>query len=69
MTVIPGLRTRFLAQGHRFLPRTVMARIAAKMLAPARRHATTGSKPGRRPAPPRLIADLVPAAARQVHDR
>jgi short-subunit dehydrogenase len=35
MTVIPGLSTRFLAQGHRFLPRTVMARIAAKMLAPS----------------------------------
>ena len=35
MTVIPGLRTRFLAQGHRFLPRTVMARMAAKMLAPS----------------------------------
>jgi short-subunit dehydrogenase len=34
MTVIPGLRTRFLAQGHRFLPRTVMARMAGKMLAP-----------------------------------
>jgi short-subunit dehydrogenase len=26
MTVIPGLRNRFLAQGHRFFPRTVMAR-------------------------------------------
>lgn len=35
MTVIPGLRTRFLTQGHRFLPRTVMARMAGKMLAPA----------------------------------
>ena len=35
MTVIPGLRTRFLAQGHRFLPRTVMARMAGKMLAPS----------------------------------
>jgi short-subunit dehydrogenase len=35
MTVIPGLRTRFLTQGHRFLPRTAMARIAAKMLAPS----------------------------------
>jgi len=35
MTVIPGLRTRLLAQGHRFLPRTVMARMAAKMLAPS----------------------------------
>ena len=40
MTVIPGLRTRFLAQGHRFLPRTVMARMAGRMLAPrpAARH-------------------------------
>ncbi len=35
MTVIPGLRTRLLAQGHRFFPRTVMARMAAKMLAPS----------------------------------
>ena len=35
MTVIPGLRTRLLAQGHRFLPRTVMVRMAAKMLAPS----------------------------------
>jgi short-subunit dehydrogenase len=35
MTVIPGLRTRLLAQGHRFLPRTVMARMAGKMLAPS----------------------------------
>ena len=34
MTVIPGLRTRLLAQGHRFLPRTVMARMTGKMLAP-----------------------------------
>lgn len=35
MTVIPGLRTRLLAQGHRFLPRTVMVRMAGKMLAPS----------------------------------
>jgi short-subunit dehydrogenase len=34
MTVIPGLRNRFLAQGHRFLPRPVMARIAGRMLSP-----------------------------------
>ena len=34
MTVIPGLRTRFLAQGHRFLPRTVMARMTGRMLSP-----------------------------------
>lgn len=33
MTVIPGLRTRFLAQGHRFFPRTVMARMTGRMLA------------------------------------
>jgi short-subunit dehydrogenase len=35
MTVIPGLRTSFLAQGHRFLPRTIMARMAGRMLAPS----------------------------------
>jgi len=35
MTVIPGLRTRFMAQGHRFFPRTVMARMTGKMLAPS----------------------------------
>lgn len=35
MTVIPGLRTRFLAQGHRFFPRTVMARMTGRMLAPS----------------------------------
>jgi short-subunit dehydrogenase len=35
MTVIPGLRTSLLAQGHRFLPRTVMARMTGKMLAPS----------------------------------
>ena len=35
MTVVPGLRTRLLAQGHRFFPRTVMARMAGKMLAPS----------------------------------
>jgi short-subunit dehydrogenase len=38
MTVIPGLRTRFLAQGHRFFPRTVMARMAGRMLAPSPAH-------------------------------
>jgi hypothetical protein len=31
------------AQGHRFLPRTVMARMTGKMLAPAQ-HATADSK-------------------------
>ncbi|HEY2307654.1 MAG TPA: SDR family oxidoreductase [Streptosporangiaceae bacterium] len=35
MTVIPGLRTRFLAQGHRFFPRTIMARMTGRMLAPS----------------------------------
>ena len=38
MTVIPGLRIRLRAQGHRFLPRTVMARMTGKMLAPAGQH-------------------------------
>src|SRR5215475_2044655 len=40
MTVIPGLRTRFRAQGYRFFPRTVMARMAGRLLAPgpAARH-------------------------------
>jgi len=41
MTIIPGLRTRLRAQGHRFLPRTVMARITGKLLAPAEQHTTT----------------------------
>jgi short-subunit dehydrogenase len=35
MTVVPGLRTRFLAEGHRLLPRTIMAKLAGRMLAPA----------------------------------
>src|SRR5215813_1092461 len=35
MTVIPGLRTRFRAQGYRFFPRTVMARMAGRLLAPS----------------------------------
>jgi len=35
MTIVPGLCTRLLTQGHRFLPRTVLARVAARMLAPA----------------------------------
>jgi short-subunit dehydrogenase len=40
MTVVPGLRTRFRAQGYRFFPRTVMARMAGRLLAPgpAARH-------------------------------
>jgi short-subunit dehydrogenase len=44
MTIIPGLRTRLLAQGHRFLPRRVMVRMTGKMLAPAEHHATTDSQ-------------------------
>ena len=52
MTVIPGLRTRLLAQGHRFLPRTVMARMTGKMLAPAEKHTTTDSKPAATPPAP-----------------
>ena len=35
MIVIPGLRTRFLAQGYRFFPRTLMARMTGRMLAPS----------------------------------
>jgi hypothetical protein len=35
MTVIPGLRTRFLAQGYRFFPRKVMVRMTTKLLAPS----------------------------------
>jgi uncharacterized protein len=35
MTVIPGLRTRFMAQGHRFVPRAVMVRMTGKMLTPS----------------------------------
>jgi short-subunit dehydrogenase len=52
MTVIPGLRTRFLAQGHRFFPRTLMARMAGKMLAPSPRRTTTGSKQATTPPAP-----------------
>jgi short-subunit dehydrogenase len=53
MTVIPGLRTRILAQGYRFLPRTVMARMSGKMLAPGQEHTTTdpGTQPTTPPAP------------------
>jgi short-subunit dehydrogenase len=35
MTVIPGLRTRLLAESYRFFPRAVMARMTGKMLAPS----------------------------------
>src|SRR5215831_5299477 len=49
MTIVPGLRTRLLAQGHRFLPRTVMARMAGRMLAPADEHTTADpNHPSRR---------------------
>jgi short-subunit dehydrogenase len=34
MTVIPGLRTRFMAEGHRLMPRTAMVRLVGRMLAP-----------------------------------
>jgi short-subunit dehydrogenase len=46
MNVIPGLRTRILAQGHRFLPRTLMARMAAKMLAPSPAAGRSGNPAG-----------------------
>jgi len=46
MDVIPGLRTRILAQGHRFLPRTLMARMAAKMLAPSPAAGRSGNPAG-----------------------
>jgi short-subunit dehydrogenase len=52
MTTIPGLRTRLLAQGHRFLPRTVMARMTGKMLAPAEQDATTDPKQAATPPAP-----------------
>src|SRR5215475_11230894 len=47
MTVIPGLRTRFRAQGYRFFPRTVMARMAGRLLAPgpAARHGAISPRP------------------------
>ena len=35
MTVVPGLRTSFLAQSYRFFPRTLVARMTGKMLAPS----------------------------------
>jgi len=34
MTVVAGLRSRFLSEGYRFLPRTIMAKLAGHMLAP-----------------------------------
>src|SRR5215467_2017347 len=52
MTVIPDLRTRLLAQGHRFFPRTVMARMTGKMLAPAGQDTTTDPKPEATPPTP-----------------
>ena len=52
MTIIPGLRTRVLAQGYRFLPRTVMARMTGKMLAPAEQHTTTDPKHAATPPTP-----------------
>jgi short-subunit dehydrogenase len=44
MTVIPGLRTRLLAQGYRFLPRTVMVRMTGRMLAPSSTAARRGER-------------------------
>lgn len=52
MTVIPGLRIRLRAQGHRFLPRTVMARMTGKMLAPAGQHSPADPATQRRHPPP-----------------
>jgi short-subunit dehydrogenase len=52
MTVIPGRRTRLLAQGHRFLPRTVMVRMTGRMLAPAEQHTTTDPKHAATPPAP-----------------
>jgi short-subunit dehydrogenase len=46
MTVVPGLRTRLLAQGYRFLPRTAMVRMTGRMLAPS----STAAHPGERQA-------------------
>jgi short-subunit dehydrogenase len=43
MTVIPGLRTLFMAQGHRFVSRTMLVRMAGRMLAPRPRPAGIGS--------------------------
>jgi hypothetical protein len=59
MTVIPGLRARFLAQGHRFFARTVMARMAGRMLAP---------KPPGAPPPAQQIMPLLspPLPSRRV---
>jgi short-subunit dehydrogenase len=48
MTVIPGMRTRLLAQGHRFMPRTVMARMTGKMLAPSPAAGHGGKQAGSR---------------------
>jgi short-subunit dehydrogenase len=54
MTVIPGLRTRFLAQGYRFFPRTLMARMTGKMLAPSPAANHDGQQAGNHaPAPDR----------------
>ena len=52
MTIVPGLRTRLRAQGHRFLPRTVMARMTGRMLAPAGQHTTTDPKHAATPPTP-----------------
>ena len=47
MTVVPVLRTRLLAQGHRLFPRTVMARMTGKMLAPSHDGQQAGNRTAR----------------------
>src|SRR5215510_1921737 len=47
MTVVPGLGTRLLAQGHRLFPRTVMARMTGKMLAPSHDGQQAGNRTAR----------------------
>jgi len=54
MTVIPGLRTSFLAQSYRFFPRTLVARMTGKMLAPSPAAHHDGQQAGNQaPAPDR----------------
>ena len=54
MTVVPGLRTSFLAQSYRFFPRTLVARMTGKMLAPSPAAHHDGQQAGNQaPAPDR----------------
>ena len=54
MTVVPGLRTSFLAQSYRFFPRTLVARMTGKMLAPSPAAHHDGQQAGdQAPAPDR----------------